>query len=275
MPASLQTLSAALDLDRRFLSGMTKGNGVTRENILRRSMANALARTARAIGYASKERAARPIAHALLLLYVTADVEARHLSRFFARVKNPALKKLGQRLTDNLSANNVRGYENIRKRKDASGNFKPGATRVSEVMLTELLAGQPTTQRASAILTRHGSEKGFRFVCTRAALDKVLKKRLRRVGAVPSLYWQTAAAIHPPVRLPGMPSFKKRTAPGKSAVSRHAVQGNKISVTLSHKTDLSPAMFQKIERVAERQMTFYANRAAAEIVAAKELGKLL
>lgn len=187
---TLKHLSKALGLAEGYLKGIAKGNKRGRQDFLTMNTANACRAVAFFTGYPNKERARKAIRNNVSQLYTSSIKVANSILKVadkYGEEKREILKKAAEALkSDNFQEFN----RLIKSNKELSG-FQRKCSKSINKKLIETFRNSPKTNGTTAkkLLLAQKSPNGYKIVAPKSKIDKEVERRLKRFGAVASLFW--------------------------------------------------------------------------------------
>lgn len=276
--ASLKKLSKTLDVSVGFLKNITKNGKKSKDDYLTTNTANCCRAIAKYTGYSSKEKAEKAIRRNIRMLYVASDTLANRISRLatkYGEVKKKILKDAAQA----LKANNFQEFNRLIKSNKELGDFRRKCAKNLKKELIERLrcAEKSNTATAKAILISVKSPNGYKIVVPREKIEKEVQKRLKRYGAVASLYWQSAKKLNPKIKPDKLAKEKRKKHKLTNGMTyQTSVSGNAVKAKVVHRAEKLNAKFRaRLMKRIIQQEKFWAKQAEKQIVAAGVLNKLL
>lgn len=265
----LGNLARNLDLSIAVVRGIARSEGKQEDAIIANSAARACAQIALRAGYPSKEVAEKNIRATLSAVYILpSGVETR--IRFFMRAHEqaPWINLPPFRLAlSALASSDIKGFSALVARYPRLLGAFTYATGTDDAMVDALAARSPKYRR----------NRTSRRLITAAAFEKAVKQRLRRWGSVSSLYWQAALQLNPKVRQTGLVAArKKQHNHTQGVVVKTAKDRNGVLIEIEHHADReNPRFYKRLENIIKSTTRYWAEMAGKQIVAHKQLGKLL
>lgn len=275
--ASLKKLSQTLDVSVGFLKNITK-NKKSKDDFLTSNTANCCRAIARYTGYSSKEKAEKAIRSNVKMLYVASDTLANRILKLankYGEVKKKILKEAALA----LKSNNFQEYNRIIKSNKELADYKRKCAKSIKKELIEKLrsAEKSNTATARTILISAKSPNGYKIVVPRDKIEKEIQKRLKRYGAVASLFWQSAKKLNPKIRPEKLPKEKRKKHKMTNGMSYKAgSSNNSASAVINHRAEKLNSKFKSklLKRIAQQEK-FWSKQAEKQIIAAGVLNKLI
>ena len=275
--ASLKKLSQTLDVSVGFLKNITK-NKKSKDDFLTSNTANCCRAIARYTGYSSKEKAEKAIRSNVKMLYVASDTLANRILKLankYGEVKKKILKEAALA----LKSNNFQEYNRLIKSNKELSDYKRKCAKSIKKELIEKLrsAEKSNTATARTILISAKSPNGYKIVVPRDKIEKEIQKRLKRYGAVASLFWQSAKKLNPKIRPDKLPKEKRKKHKMTNGMSYKAgSSNNSASAVINHRAEKMNSKFKTklLKRIAQQEK-FWSKQAEKQIIAAGVLNKLI
>ena len=275
--ASLKKLSQTLDVSVGFLKNITK-NKKSKDDFLTSNTANCCRAIARYTGYSSKEKAEKAIRSNVKMLYVASDTLANRILKLankYGEVKKKILKEAALA----LKSNNFQEYNRLIKSNKELSDYKRKCAKSIKKELIEKLrsAEKSNTATARTILISAKSPNGYKIVVPRDKIEKEIQKRLKRYGAVASLFWQSAKKLNPKIRPDKLPKEKRKKHKMTNGMSYKAgSSNNSASAVINHRAEKMNSKFKSklLKRIAQQEK-FWSKQAEKQIIAAGVLNKLI
>lgn len=275
--ASLKKLSQTLDVSVGFLKNITK-NKKSKDDFLTSNTANCCRAVARYTGYSSKEKAEKAIRSNVKMLYVASDTLANRILKLankYGEVKKKILKEAALA----LKSNNFQEYNRLIKSNKELSDYKRKCAKSIKKELIEKLrsAEKSNTATARTILISAKSPNGYKIVVPRDKIEKEIQKRLKRYGAVASLFWQSAKKLNPKIRPDKLPKEKRKKHKMTNGMSYKAgSSNNSASAVINHRAEKMNSKFKSklLKRIAQQEK-FWSKQAEKQIIAAGVLNKLI
>ena len=275
--ASLKKLSQTLDVSVGFLKNITK-NKKSKDDFLTSNTANCCRAVARYTGYSSKEKAEKAIRSNVKMLYVASDTLANRILKLankYGEVKKKILKEAALA----LKSNNFQEYNRLIKSNKELSDYKRKCAKSIKKELIEKLrsAEKSNTATARTILISAKSPNGYKIVVPRDKIEKEIQKRLKRYGAVASLFWQSAKKLNPKIRPDKLPKEKRKKHKMTNGMSYKAgSSNNSASAVINHRAEKLNSKFKSklLKRIAQQEK-FWSKQAEKQIIAAGVLNKLI
>ena len=275
--ASLKKLSQTLDVSVGFLKNITK-NKKSKDDFLTSNTANCCRAVARYTGYSSKEKAEKAIRSNVKMLYVASDTLANRILKLankYGEVKKKILKEAALA----LKSNNFQEYNRLIKSNKELADYKRKCAKSIKKELIEKLrsAEKSNTATARTILISAKSPNGYKIVVPRDKIEKEIQKRLKRYGAVASLFWQSAKKLNPKIKPDKLPKEKRKKHKMTNGMSYKAgSSNNSASAVINHRAEKMNAKFKSklLKRIAQQEK-FWSKQAEKQIIAAGVLNKLI
>lgn len=275
--ASLKKLSQTLDVSVGFLKNITK-NKKSKDDFLTSNTANCCRAVARYTGYSSKERAEKAIRSNVKMLYVASDTLANRILKLankYGEVKKKILKEAALA----LKSNNFQEYNRLIKSNKELADYKRKCAKSIKKELIEKLrsAEKSNTATARTILISAKSPNGYKIVVPRDKIEKEIQKRLKRYGAVASLFWQSAKKLNPKIKPDKLPKEKRKKHKMTNGMSYKAgSSNNSASAVINHRAEKMNSKFKSklLKRIAQQEK-FWSKQAEKQIIAAGVLNKLI
>lgn len=275
--ASLKKLSQTLDVSVGFLKNITK-NKKSKDDFLTSNTANCCRAIARYTGYSSKEKAEKAIRSNVKMLYVASDTLANRILKLankYGEVKKKILKEAALA----LKSNNFQEYNRLIKSNKELSDYKRKCAKSIKKELIEKLrsAEKSNTATARTILISAKSPNGYKIVVPRDKIEKEIQKRLKRYGAVASLFWQSAKKLNPKIRPEKLPKEKRKKHKMTNGMSYKAgSSNNSASAVINHRAEKMNSKFKSklLKRIAQQEK-FWSKQAEKQIIAAGVLNKLI
>lgn len=275
---TLKQLSKKLELSEAVLKGIRKGDKRKGGHVVSNNMAKCLGNICKRTGYKTKQAAEKAIEGNIRLLYIAAEDLGKRVQRLAERTKSKQKAELLRKGAALLMAGNSKAFVKLIS-KDSSLAFlkRKCATKVDNALL-DSFRNQPKQNRqsAKAMLTATGAG-GERILIRQSAINSAIKKRVRRYGAVSSLFWEAAVAFNPKVKIKGLSAAKKKTQNkirGASARTSMSAQGYMAEITHHLEKD-APAFKSKIKKIVSDTERYWAKMTEKEIIAYMYLDKYL
>ena len=275
--ASLKKLSQTLDVSVGFLKNITK-NKKSKDDFLTSNTANCCRAVARYTGYSSKEKAEKAIRSNVKMLYVASDTLANRILKLankYGEVKKKILKEAALA----LKSNNFQEYNRLIKSNEELSDYKRKCAKSIKKELIEKLrsAEKSNTATARTILISAKSPNGYKIVVPRDKIEKEIQKRLKRYGAVASLFWQSAKKLNPKIKPEKLPKEKRKKHKMTNGMSYKAgSSNNSASAVINHRAEKMNSKFKTklLKRIAQQEK-FWSKQAEKQIIAAGVLNKLI
>lgn len=275
--ASLKKLSQTLDVSVGFLKNITK-NKKSKDDFLTSNTANCCRAVARYTGYSSKEKAEKAIRSNVKMLYVASDTLANRILKLankYGEVKKKILKEAALA----LKSNNFQEYNRLIKSNKELSDYKRKCAKSIKKELIEKLrsAEKSNTATARTILISAKSPNGYKIVVPREKIEKEIQKRLKRYGAVASLFWQSAKKLNPKIKPDKLPKEKRKKHKMTNGMSYKASSSNNsASAVINHRAEKLNSKFKTklLKRIAQQEK-FWSKQAEKQIIAAGVLNKLI
>lgn len=275
--ASLKKLSQTLDVSVGFLKNITK-NKKSKDDFLTSNTANCCRAVARYTGYSSKEKAEKAIRSNVKMLYVASDTLANRILKLankYGEVKKKILKEAALA----LKSNNFQEYNRLIKSNKELSDYKRKCAKSIKKELIEKLrsAEKSNTATARTILISAKSPNGYKIVVPRDKIEKEIQKRLKRYGAVASLFWQSAKKLNPKIKPDKLPKEKRKKHKMTNGMSYKAgSSNNSASAVINHRAEKMNSKFKSklLKRIAQQEK-FWSKQAEKQIIAAGVLNKLI
>lgn len=275
--ASLKKLSQTLDVSVGFLKNITK-NKKSKDDFLTSNTANCCRAVARYTGYSSKEKAEKAIRSNVKMLYVASDTLANRILKLankYGEVKKKILKEAALA----LKSNNFQEYNRLIKSNKELSDYKRKCAKSIKKELIEKLrsAEKSNTATARTILISAKSPNGYKIVVPRDKIEKEIQKRLKRYGAVASLFWQSAKKLNPKIKPDKLPKEKRKKHKMTNGMSYKASSSNNSArAVINHRAEKLNSKFKTklLKRIAQQEK-FWSKQAEKQIIAAGVLNKLI
>ena len=108
-------------------------------------------------------------------------------------------------------------------------------------------------------------------------IEKEIQKRLKRYGAVASLFWHAAKKLNPKIRPDKLSKEKRKKHKLTNGMSyRTNIGSNSVSASINHQAEkLNKKFKSKLMKRISYQEKFWAKQAEKQIVVAEVLNKLI
>lgn len=281
--ASLKKLSEVLKVSQGFLKNITKGTKKGKDDYITMNTANCCRSIAFYTGYQSEEAARKAITSNVKMLYTSSDEYSNRLikiSNKYGKVRKQLLIDAAQA----IKANNFTEYNKIIKSdKKLKETFTRKCAKSIKKELIEKLRSSKKSNRSTAkgILMGAGSKNGYKIIAPKEKIQKEIEKRLKRYGAVASLFWHAAKQLNPKIK-----AGDKKNSLSKAKRKKHrltngmsyktSINSNQVSANVNHKAEKVNSKFaSKLNKRIKQQENFWARQAEKQIVAAGVLNKLI
>lgn len=281
--ASLKKLSEVLKVSQGFLKNITKGTKKGKDDYITMNTANCCRSVAFFTGYQSEEAARRAITSNVKMLYVSSEDFSKRLIKIadnYGKVRKQLLIDAAQA----IKGNNFTEYNKIIKSdKKLKETFTRKCAKSIKKDLIEKLRSSKNSNRSTAkgILMGAGSKNGYKIIVPREKIEKEIQNRLKRYGAVASLFWHAAKQLNPKIK----PGDKKHTL-SKAKRKKHkltngmsyktSINSNQVSANVNHRAEKVNSKFaSKLNKRIKQQENFWAGQAEKQIIAAAVLNKLI
>jgi hypothetical protein len=277
--ASLKKLAKVLEVSEGFLKNVTKGTKKGKDDYLTLNTANCCRAIARYTGYSTREKAEKAIRSNVKLLYMASDTYANKISRLstkYGKEKKELLKEAAQA----MKANNFQEYNRIiSSNKDLKQTYKRKCMKSINKKLIEQLRSSDKTNRATAkgILMAAGSKEGYKIIVPREKIEKEIQKRLKRYGAVASLFWNSAKQLNPKIKPDKLSKEKRKKHKLTNGMSyKTKISNDAVTAIVNHRAETMNKKFRsRLMKRIHQQEKFWAKQAEKQIVAAEVLNKLI
>lgn len=275
---TLKQLSKKLELSEAVLKGIKKGDKRKGGHIVSNNMAKCLGNICKRTGYKTKQAAEKAIEGNIKLLYISAEDFGRRVQRLAERTKSKQRAELLQKAAAFLLAGNPKSFVKLIA-KDPSLIFlkRKCVTKVDDALL-DTFRNQPKQNRKTAktvlMATGAGGEK---ILVKQSAINSAVKRRLKRYGAVSSLFWEAAVAFNPKVKIKGLVAAKKKPqnkTRGASSRTSESAQGY-IAEIAHHLEKDAPVFKAKINKIISDTEKYWSKMTEKEIIAYMYLDKYL
>ena len=274
--ASLKKLSQTLDVSVGFLKSLNDKK--SKNHFIKNNTANCCRAVARYTGYASREHAKKAIKRTIRLLYVASDTVANKIYKLSAKYGEEK-KKILKEAVKALRSNNFQEYNRLINSNKELASFKRKCAKSLKKALIEKLrcSDKSNSSTAKMLLMAEKSPNGYKIIVPREKIDKEIEKRLKRYGAVASLFWQSAKKLNPKIK-PDKLAKEKRKKHKMTNGMNYKTSATKDTVTavVEHRAEKMNRKFKSklLKRIAQQEK-FWAKQAEKQIVAAGVLKKLL
>ena len=275
---TLKQLSKKLELSEAVLKGIKKGDKRKGGHVVSNNMAKCLGNICKRTGYKTKQAAEKAIEGNIRLLYIAAEDLGKRVQRLAERTKSKQKAELLRKGAALLMSGNSKAFVKLISKDPSLAYLKRKcATKVDNALL-DSFRNQPKQNRqsAKAMLTATGAG-GERILIRQSAINSAIKKRVRRYGAVSSLFWEAAVAFNPKVKIKGLSAAKKKPQNkirGASARTSMSAQGYMAEITHHLEKD-APAFKSKIKKIVADAERYWAKMTEKEIIAYMYLDKYL
>ncbi len=275
---TLKQLAKKLELSEAVLKGIKKGDKRKGGHVVSNNMAKCLGNICKRTGYKTKQAAEKAIEGNIRLLYISAEEFGRRVQRLAERTKSKQRAELLVKGAALLLVGNVKSFIKLIA-KDASLSFlkRKCATKVDDALL-DTFRNQPKQNRktAKAVLMATGAG-GEKILVKQSAINSAVKRRLKRYGAVSSLFWEAAMSFNPKVKIKGLAAAKKKPqnkTRGASARASASPQGYMAEIAHHLEKD-APAFKAKLNKIVMDSEKYWAKMTEKEIIAYMYLDKYL
>lgn len=276
---TLKALSKILGLSQGYLKGVAGGKGKSDSELFRSNAANICRAMAGFIGYASEKRLSDAISRNISHIYTASEVLADRIEKIlpkYGELKRSILTEA----VEALRAGNLAGYNKaLRKHKDLH-HLTRKTSKTVNAKLIDNFRSKPQQNRhtASQILISVGG--GKKIITTQSAINKEVKKRLKRWGAVGSLFWQSAKQLHEKIRpnkIGRHKTKKHKPSAGASFSTKfsHSSGTGEITVDVTHNVNDNARYMKKLNTKLNQQCKFWMKKLKSEMLGKKYLGKYL
>lgn len=275
---TLKQLSKKLELSEAVLKGIKKGDKRKGGHIVSNNMAKCLGNICKRTGYKTKQAAEKAIEGNIKLLYISAEDFGRRVQRLAERTKSKQRAELLQKAASFLLAGNPKSFVKLIA-KDPSLIFlkRKCVTKVDDALL-DTFRNQPKQNRktAKAVLMATGAG-GEKILVKQSAINSAIRRRLKRYGAVSSLFWEAAIAFNPKVKIKGLAAAKKKPQnKTRGASSRTSVNAQGYMAEIAHHLEKDAPVFKaKINKIISDTEKYWAKMTEKEIIAYMYLDKYL
>ena len=275
---TLKQLSKKLELSEAVLKGIKKGDKRKGGHIVSNNMAKCLGNICKRVGYKSKQAAEKAIEGNIRLLYTSSEDFAKKVQRLAERTKSKQRAELLRKGAALLLAGKAKAFMKLIA-KDTSLNFlkRKCVTKVDDALL-DTFRNQPKQNRktAQALLSATGAG-GEKMLVKASAINSAIKRRVKRYGAVSSLFWEAAVRFNPKVKIKGVSAAKKKTKDKTRGASSRTSNGNQgyIAEIIHHLEKDAPTFNAKLKKQVEDSEKYWAKMTEKEIIAYMYLDKYL
>lgn len=275
---SLKHLANRLELSENFIKNLAKGGKVKKSNFIVLNTANCLRKIAEFSGYKNSENARTAIERTLRNLFISAEKYAERIEKYIPKYGKQKQEILIKAVTALKSGNFGEYNKLISTNKDLSG-YKRKFLKRCNVKLIEKFRMQSKQNNSTAkqILLSVGSPNGSKIVVPEQKIQQEVEKRLKRYGAVSSLFWSAAKQLNPNIKPKGLSKEKRRKHKLKDGSSfKTKILKDGAEATVKHLAEVvNPQYRKKLKQLIQKQEKFWASVTENEIVAADVLNKLL
>lgn len=276
--ASLKKLSQTLDVSVGFLKNITKNGKKSKDDFITSNTANCCRAIARYTGYSTREHAKKAITRTIKLLYVASDTVANRLYKLSAKYGEEK-KKILKEAVKALRSNDFQEYNRLINSNKELGSYKRKCAKSLKKDLIEKLRCSEKSNSATAkrLLMAAKSPNGYKIIVPREKINKEIEKRLKRYGAVASLFWHSAKKLNPKIKPDKLAKDKRKKHKLTNGMSYKAgSNGNTAEAVINHRAEKMNAKFRSklLKRIAQQEK-FWSKQAEKQIVAAGVLKKLI
>lgn len=277
--ANLKDLSSKLDVCEGFLKGLIKGNKKGKEDFISVNTANACRAVAQFTGYKNVTNAEKAIRATVNKFFVASEKYALRLLKIssgYGEKRKATIEKAAEA----LMTNNYTQFKKILKRDE---KLWQGFGRItSKTIKSDLIeklrkSGKNDATTAKRILTQAGSPHGYKIVVPQSKIEAEVQKRLKRYGAIASLFWHSAKSINPSIKPKNLSKEKRKKHKLTNGMSyKTATSSKEVTASINHRAEKLNSKFKsKLLTTIAKQEKFWAQRAEKEIIAAGVIDKLL
>lgn len=275
---TLKQLAKKLELSEAVLKGIRKGDKRKGGHVVSNNLAKCLGNICKRTGYKNKQAAEKAIEGNIKLLYISAEEYGRRVQRLAERTKSKQKAELLRKGAALLMAGSSKAFVKLIS-KDPSLVFlkRKCATKVDNALL-DSFRNQPKQNRktAQSLLAATGAG-GEKILVKQSAINSAIKRRLKRYGAISSLFWEAAVAFNPKVKIKGLAAAKKKSQnKTRGASSRTSVSTQGYMAEIKHHLEKDGSTFNaKLKKIVSDAEKYWAKMTEKEIIAYLYLDKYL
>lgn len=275
---TLKQLSKKLELSEAVLKGIKKGDKRKGGHIVSNNMAKCLGNICKRTGYKTKQAAEKAIEGNIRLLYTASEDFGKKVQRLAERTKSKLRAELLHKGAVALLAGKPKVFMKLIA-KDPSLHFlnRKCVTKVDDALL-DAFRNQPKQNRktAQSLLAATGAG-GEKILVKQSAINSAIKRRLKRYGAISSLFWEAAVAFNPKVKIKGLAAAKKKSQnKTRGASSRTSVSTQGYMAEIKHHLEKDGSTFNaKLKKIVSDAEKYWAKMTEKEIIAYLYLDKYL
>lgn len=274
----LKQLAKRLDLSVSVLKGIQKGEKRGAGQLMANNMAKCLGNIAKRTGYKDKASAERAIERDIRLLYVASEDFGARVQRFANNTHNKKNKELLNTAAGLLLSGNVKGFSKLIAKHPQLSFLKRTCTTKVDNALIDTLRQQKKQNRktAQALLSAIGAG-GEKILIKGSAIKSAVRKRVKRYGTIPSLFWEAAVEFNPKVRVKGVSAAKKKPKQKtRGAASKTFRNSQGYIASIDHHIEGESASYRgKLNKITKQNEQYWAKMAEKEILAYMSLDKYL
>lgn len=275
---TLKQLSARLGLSAAVLKGIQKGEKRRGGQVIANNMAKALGNAAKRTGYKDKASAEKAIEKNIRLLYIATEDLAKRVEKAATKTRKKEIKLLLKSAVELLNAGNAKGFIKLVSSNPQISFLKRScATKIDNALL-DSFRSQPKQNRktAQALLSATG-HNGEKILIKGSVIKSAIKKRLKRFGTVPSLFWEAAIRFNPKVKIKGLVKAKKTPKNKTRGASARTSSGTDGYVAeIAHHLEKESSQFRaKVNTIARENEIYWAKVAEKELISLLYLDKYL
>lgn len=275
---NLKDVSAKLGLSVSVLKGMQKGDKKEGSKVIANNMAKCLGNICKRAGYKNKQSAMKAIESNIRLLYMSTEEMANRVARFANKTTQHKRRQTLLKGEALLRAGQCAAFVKLISKDPSLAFFKRKTAVKIDNALLDSFRNQPKQNRATAkaMLNAIGAN-GERILIKESSIKSAVNKRLRRYGAVSSLFWEAAIQFNPKVRIKGVDAAKKKVKQKtRGASSRTATSNGTYSAKIMHHLEKdSPTFKNKLNKIVSDGEKYWAKLTEKEIIALLYLDKYL
>lgn len=275
---SLKQLSARLGLTAAVLRGIQRGEKRSAGQIVANNMAKCLGNIAKRCGYKDKQTAAASIEKDILLLYQSAEKLGARVMKYAEQTRKKQHKEVLEKAASLLLSGNVKGFMRLVSQHSFLAFLKrPVATKIDDALIDSFRSKKKQDKKTAQALLNATGFGGEKILIKASAIKSAVRKRLKRYGVVPSLFWEAAVDFNPKVRVKGVSAAKKKAKPKTRGASAKTARDSKgYQATIEHHLEGESANFKnKLNRIVKQNEEYWAKIAEKEVLAHMYLDKYL
>lgn len=275
---SLKHLASRLELSESFIKNLAKGGKVKKSNFIVLNTANCLRKIAEFSGYKNADNARKAIEKTLRNLFLSAEKFSQRIEKYIPKYGKHKQQILIKAVAALKSGNFGEYNKLISTNKDLSGYKRKFLKRCNTKLIEKFRSqSKQNNNTARQILLSVGTPNGSKIIVPEQKIQEEIEKRMKRYGAVSSLFWSAAKQLNPNIKPKGLSKEKRKKHKLKDGSTfKTKILKDGAEATVKHLAEVvNPHFRKKLKQVIDAQEKFWAKVTENEIVAADVLNKLL